>query len=135
MCIAIETSCIIHRLLFILFTVPILNAVNFSTKLEKVQSWWKLGVALLVLWNKLDEIERVYTKMQDRLKAMYDYFKHMHPYANWRCVIWALDECGETKLADEIRSYAEPITGKNLIVGHFKLSQYISLFTWLSDSS
>ena len=53
----------------------------------------------------------MYTTMEDRLKAIYDYFKHMHPYANWRCVILGLDECGDTDLADDIRSYAEPITG------------------------
>ena len=91
--------------------VPDLNATNFAAKLKKVRSWWNLGVALLVLWNKLDEIERVYTSAKDRLKAIYDYFKRMHPYANWRCVIWGLDECGDTELADEIRSYAEPCTG------------------------
>ena len=49
--------------------------------------------------------------MEDRLKALYEYFKQMHPYANWRCVIWGLDECGDTNLADEIQCYAEPITG------------------------
>ena len=51
--------------------------------------------------------------MEDRLKALFDHFKQMHPYANWRCVIWALDECGDTDLAvaDEIRYLAEPITG------------------------
>ena len=91
--------------------VPDLNTANFAAKLEKVRNWWNLGVALLVLWNRLNEIERIYTSTEDRLKATYDYFKCMHPYANWRCVIWGLDECGDTELADEIQSYAEPCTG------------------------
>ena len=95
------------------FTVPELNAVNFAAKLEKVRNWWNLGIGLLVLWIKLDEIERVYSSINDRLKAVYDYFKHMHPYANWRCVIWGLDESRDTDLADEIRDLAEPLTGDN----------------------
>ena len=51
--------------------------------------------------------------MEDRLKALFEHFKQMHPYANWRCVIWALDECGDTAIADEIRSFAEPVAGKD----------------------
>ena len=80
--------------------------------LRNVCNWWKLGVALLVLWNKLDNIERIHHSVEDRLKALYVHFKQMHPYANWRCVIWGLDECGDTAIADEIRNFAEPITGK-----------------------
>ena len=96
---------------FSLHAAPALDDANFAAKLVNVRNWWNLGVALLVLWNKLDEIERVYTTVEDRLKAIFAYFKHMHPYANWRCVIWGLDECGDTQLANNIRSYAEPIAG------------------------
>ena len=93
--------------------VPDLNAENFALLLKNVRNWWNLGVALLVLWNKLDNIERIHHTVEDRLKALFDHFKQMHPHANWRCVIWALDECGDTDLAvaDEIRYLAEPITG------------------------
>lgn len=48
--------------------VPDLNTANFAAKLEKVRNWWNLGVALLVLWNRLNEIERIYTSTEDRLK-------------------------------------------------------------------
>ena len=94
--------------------VPDLNAENFALMLRNVRNWWNLGVALLVLWNKLDNIERIHHTIEDRLKALFEYFKQMHPYANWRCVIWALDECGDTdiSIADEIRYFAEPIAGK-----------------------
>ena len=99
--------------LLLYFKVPDLNAENFALVLKKVRNWWNLGVALLVLWNKLDNIERIHHTVEDRLKALFEYFKQMHPYANWRCVIWGLDECGDTDLAiaDEIRNFAEPITG------------------------
>lgn len=90
------------------YTAPELNANNFASKLVKVRNWWTLGIALFVLWIRLDEIERIYTSTYDRLKGVFEYFRDMHPYANWRCVIWALDESGDTDVADEIRSYAEP---------------------------
>ena len=98
--------------------------MNFASKLVEVRSWWNLGIALFVLWIKLDVIERVYSSMEDRLKAVCDYFKHMHPYANWRCVIWGLDETGDTELADQIRSYAEPCTGNsNYYNNYYTLNQ------------
>ena len=93
-------------------TAPELNAENFASKLERVQNWWNLGIALLVLWIKLDEIERIHRSISDRLKAVFKYFRDMHPFSSWRCVIWGLDESGDTDLADEIRNYAEKSTGK-----------------------
>ena len=31
---------------------------------------------------------------------------------SWRAVIYALDEAGETRVADRIRHYAEPVQGR-----------------------
>ena len=107
-CTIIIQHCIINcfHINFIIYTAPDLNEATFASKLRNIKNWWKLGIALYVLWGKLDEIERIHSLMVDRLKAVYRYFKQMHPYASWRSVIWGLDECDDTDLADKIRSYA-----------------------------
>ena len=69
-------------------------------------------------WNALarwlnddnESISRLYDCSEDAVK---DFFKgQCHPC--WRTVIFALDGAGETRLANHIRSYGEPVQGTHM---------------------
>ena len=91
-------------------------------------TWRKLGERLFSVlcirsdsgqltefYPKLDEIEKQYQYDDDRLHAMIEYWlqgdgKDKEP--SWRSLIWSLDHVYETKVADNIRHFAEPPRGK-----------------------
>ena len=50
-----------------------------------------------------------------RLGVALEYWLEFDPHASWRMLIWRLDDSdipGLNGVADDIRSYAEPLTGQ-----------------------
>ena len=58
-----------------------------------------------------DEIKRNFLDEENQKKQSINYWINTDPLAGWRRLITALDKIGETKMADLIRSNAEPLTG------------------------
>ncbi|CAI8009012.1 hypothetical protein GBAR_LOCUS6102, partial [Geodia barretti] len=50
----------------------------------------------------------------EQKKQLISFWINTDPLASWRRLIWALDGMKETKMADSIRSYAEPLTDDSL---------------------
>ena len=48
----------------------------------------------------------------EQKKQLISHWINTDPLASWRRLIRALDYMKETKMADSVRSYAEPLTGK-----------------------
>ena len=76
--------------------------------------WWNvggLGVWLYIPQSKTTEIKQNFPNTIDQKKQFIYYWMQKDPLATWRRLIHALYEMRETKLADSIRSNAEPLTG------------------------
>ena len=99
-----------------------------DTVLTAVQgvNWRRLGERLLpseykiesdqLIYPKVDEIEQLYQSDGDRLRALIECWiqgdgKDEQP--SWRRIIYALDCANETRIADNIRHFAEPVSGKS----------------------
>ena len=64
--------------------------------------------------RELDNIQRQYDSDEDGLKAVVErFFKVVSRLwqPSWRTVIWSLYSANEFQLAEQIRSYAEPVQG------------------------
>ena len=63
----------------------------------------------------LDNIQRQYDSDEDRLKAVVERFLKggslLFEQPSWRAVIVCLYKANEFQLAEQIRSYAEPVQG------------------------
>ena len=66
--------------------------------------------------SKLDAIERECSTDEERLRVCVQYWLLRDPYASWRRIIWTLDDCEHSAIADTIRSYAEKLTGEVSII-------------------
>jgi len=91
--------------------------LTVDTVLTAVQgvNWRRLGERLLP-YEKLDEIKQLYQSDDDRLHAviecwMQDDGRDKQP--SWRRIILALDGAYQTGIADNIRHFAEPVSGKS----------------------
>ena len=76
--------------------------------------WWGqygLGYRLSIPRSKMTEITQNFPNTIDQKKQFIYYWMQKDPLATWRRLINTLYEVGETKLADSIRSNAEPLTG------------------------
>jgi len=99
-----------------------------DTVLTAVQgvNWRTLGERLLpseddeeshqIIYPKVDEIEQLYQSDGDRLRAVIECWiqgdgKDKQP--SWRWIIHHLDWADETRIADNIRHFAEPVSGKS----------------------
>lgn len=76
--------------------------------------WNELAFCLHVPSTVRDEFKRNYSTSTEKLSVSLKYFLQLHPYASWRSVIVALDKMREEKIADGIRSWAEPVSGIQL---------------------
>jgi len=96
-----------------------------DTVLTAVQgvNWRRLGELFLYEYNekiericpKLDEIEQLYQYDGDRLRAVIEFWvqdDEEDEQPSWRSIIYALDCADETRIADSIRHFAEPVSGK-----------------------
>ena len=83
--------------------------------LEVVASLWlNVGKTLFLPHTTLDVIESESVSDVERLRAVLRYWLQHAPHASWRMLIWRLDYFVDPLLigvADDIRSYAEPLTG------------------------
>ena len=90
-----------------------------DTVLTAVQgvNWRTLGKKLLLLDSTLDKIEKVHKSDDGRLRDVLEHWMHgiwcRHEEPSWRSIIWGLDGANETRTADSIRHFAEPVQGKS----------------------
>ena len=78
------------------------------------EKWWEglgLGYWLSIPQSKMTEIKQNFPNTIDQKKQFIYYWMKNDPLATWRRLINALYGIRETKLADSIRSNAEPLTG------------------------
>ena len=95
-----------------------LTPSNVMRAVRKVKRWWgDMGLRrwLYMPWSKEKEIRRYFPHEMDRKKQAISYWINTDPLASWRRLITALDWMSETKLADSIRSNAEPLAGIHYI--------------------
>ena len=88
-----------------------------DTVLTAVQgvNWRTLGEKLLPS-SKVDEIEQLYQSDDDRLRAVIECWIQGDGWdeqPSWRRIIYELDDADETRIADNIRHFAEPVSGKS----------------------
>ena len=80
-------------------------------------NWRRLGERLFLYQSsKLDEIEQLYQSDGDRLRAVIQCWMQgdrVDKQPSWRRIIYALDHANETRIADNIRHFAEPVSGKS----------------------
>ena len=109
MCLSLHTPCA---------DVPLIPS-NVMRAVREVERWWgEAGstVRALAGWlsipeSKQDEIRRNFPDEMEQKRQAISYWINTDPLASWRRLITALDMMYETKVADSIRSNAEPLTG------------------------
>ena len=90
------------------------NVMRALSELEEGKWWGEydgLGYRLSIPQSKTDEIKQNFPNTIDQKEQFIYYWMQKDPMATWRRLINALYWTGETKLADSIRSNAEPLTG------------------------
>ena len=87
--------------------------------LQGVRNWWRsreYGRGVL-FWLEVPEEKQEEIKKQcdsDQVKAVEECIKWWLQHAtnvSWRQIIWSLDWENETRVADTLRQYAEPLSG------------------------
>jgi len=101
--------------------------LTVDTVLTAVQgvNWRTLGRRLFppklqgdqIIYPKVDEIEQLYQSDDDHLRAVIKCWIQgggwRDEQPSWRRIIYALDVTDETRIADNIRHFAEPVSGKS----------------------
>ena len=94
---------------------PPLTIESILTAVQGV-AWRNLG-RWLFSGNKsyLDEIEAQYQSDDERLHALIDHWLQGEgaEQPSWRALIYNLDWAEETKVADKIHQFAEPVSGES----------------------
>ena len=83
-------------------------------EVREVEDWWGergLGYFILIPVSKREEIRQKFPDEMEQKKQLISHWINTDPRASWRRLIWALYAIKKTKIADSIRSYAEPLTG------------------------
>ncbi|CAI8020102.1 hypothetical protein GBAR_LOCUS12027, partial [Geodia barretti] len=86
-------------------------------EVREVGDWWGergLGYCLYIPPSMRKEIRQKFPDEMEQKKQLISHWINTYPLASWRRLIGALDEMEETKMADSIRSYAEPLTDDSL---------------------
>ena len=105
--------CFSGVLVCVVLGVP-LTPSNVMREVREVEDWWGergLGDLLWIPQSKIKEIRQNFPDEMEQKKQLITYWINTDPLASWRRLIMALDSMKETKTADSIRSYAEPLTG------------------------
>ena len=94
---------------------PPLTLANVLDAVKNVRSWRTLGQHIFSF--KLDAVlvQQRHVSDKARLKDVVELFlsgKGHYKQPSWRALIWSLYKANETQLADNIRSYAEPVQGR-----------------------
>ena len=98
-----------------IFTGLAFTRINVLKAIEGLIRLWgnkELAYRLKVPNIKKNEIQTDYSTLSEQRQQLIIYWMDWDPRASWRAMIVALDGMNETKLADAIREYAEPILGK-----------------------
>ena len=93
--------------------IPLIPS-NVMKAVREVMGWWgvtALADRLSVPQSKQDEIRRNFPDEMEQKRQAVSYWINTDPLASWKRLITALDWMEETKVADSIRSNAEPLTG------------------------
>jgi len=102
---------------------PPLTVENICEAVQGVE-WTLLGYnhipsRRLIPYDKYDEIRQLQdTSNENRLRAVVKCWLGGDGHAvgqgpSWRWLIWTLDDNGQTRVADNIRHFAEPVLGKS----------------------
>ena len=83
---------------------------NILKELKQVK-WETLRGVLLLPYFQQSKIETKYAGETERKREGVKYWLWNCPYASWRMLITQLDERKEHAVADQIRGYAEKLTG------------------------
>ena len=84
---------------------------------REVEEWWgEVGEGALAGWlfilnSKQEEIRQKFTDNMEQKKQAISHWIDTDPLASWRRLTWALDQMGQSRLADSIRTNTEPLTG------------------------
>ena len=92
---------------------------NVLRTAREVEKWWGrrgLRYRLYIPESKEEEIRQNFPDEMDQKKQSMTYWINTDPLASWRRLIRALDRMEETKVADSIRSNAEPLTGNHTFI-------------------
>ena len=104
----------LHLLYILLAVIPLIPS-NVMSAVREVKKWWggfgALACRLYIPQSKQDEIRHNFPDEMEQKRQAISYWINTDPLASWRRLITALDWIEETKVADSIRSYAEPLTG------------------------
>ena len=107
--------------------VPLIasNVMNVLRELGEGKWWEGLGLRyrLRIPRSMRKKIRQNYPNAIDQKKQCIYYWMQKDPLATWKRIINVLYAMGETKLADSIRSNAEPFTGINIII-HVQYCNY-----------
>ena len=101
-----------------------LTTSNVLAVVRKVKKWWgglgseSLTRRLYIPKSKQEEIKANFPDELDQKKEAISYWINTDPLASWRRLIIVLDKMRETRLANSIRSNAEPLTGMCIIIMH-----------------
>lgn len=82
---------------------------------DKITDLWgnrEFAYRLKVPDLKKNEIQLKFPTIKEQREQLIIYWMDWDPRASWRGMIVTLDGLNQTKLADHIREYAEPILGK-----------------------
>ena len=85
-----------------------LGETLFPSKYNEESDQW--------IYPKLDEIEQLYQSDDDRLRAMIECWIQgdgEDEQPSGRRIIYELDNADEMRIADNIRHFAEPVSGKS----------------------
>ena len=92
-----------------------LTPSNVMREVREVGNWWEeygLGFWLYIPRSKREEVRQKFSDEMEQKKQLISHWINTDPLASWRRLIRTLDAMKETKMADSIRSYAEPLAGK-----------------------
>ena len=70
-----------------------------------------VGGILVIPRSQRHKIQNEYVTENQRRNSAVHFWLFSDPYASWRRLITQLDSCYEHKVADQIRHYAEKVTG------------------------
>ena len=84
---------------------------------KSVRSWHTLGEHIYSFHSvyELDALLLWYVSDEACLKAVIEHFlsgKGHYKQPSWRALIWSLYRANEIQLADNVRSFAEPVQGR-----------------------
>ena len=91
-----------------------LTPSNVMREVREVEDWWgerRLGYLIGIPKSKREEIRQKFPDEMEQKKQLISHWINTDPLASWRRLIWALYAIKKTRIADSIRSYAEPLTG------------------------